>query len=779
MTSAHNPLPHSCSNRPAVYILDAANSVEEKLLRDWLQQQAPHQHSEKGTHLLRWNLEEEPKSSQLTALEALLGSGDDAVITPLRVVWLPSPDFIGSGPRLHHLLLGNPRRPGALTARYILRRFPERVCCIAGEPETIHNLAEQYKYRLQSNPKQTPDAFAGFVARQGGLALDIAERRLQGGRYKVPRFIMASLSESPAYKAALEKIAERDQTSLNETWKKSRIYMKEMISLPSRFYLDVFSRFNNFLLKLGYERDLVVDPAAIEQLRTVVRQHPSILLFTHKTYLDGAVLPKVLYDNDFPLCHVFGGANMNFAGFGFLLRRAGGIFIRRSFQDNELYKLTLRHYIGYLMEKRFPLSWAFEGTRSRLGKLMPPRYGLLKYVLDACHTTEAENIHIVPISISFDLIHDVEEYSLEQAGRIKKPESLRWYLGYIRGLRKPMGRVYMDVGDPVVLAKAPQPDDRPALHKIAFQVAVEANRVTPITLPALLTFSLLGATPRALTKTELKSELLLLINWAKDRNIRLSSDLDIDNISHLRQLLDHMLAEKLIAKYDEGPDEVYGITPEQHRVASYYRNTIIHFFVNKAIIELALLKTCDAAGDGLEQEFWEEVDQLRDLFKFEFFYSPSTEFRQEIIRELDSTHPQWKSLLQGDKACRQQLLDALQPLVGHTVLLQYVEAYKIVADLIVQQPTERPLEEKVIIATALKHGRQAYLQRRISSNASIGKILFQNCFRLLTNMGLTGSNHKEAEQPRRRIARRLQELALRLETSQVIANAFRDAQFRN
>ena len=125
-----------------------------------------------------------------------------------------------------------------------------------------------------------------------------------------------------------------------------------------------------------------------------------------------------------------------------------------------MYKITLRHYVGYLMEKRFPMNWAFEGTRSRLGKLMPPRYGLLKYVLEACHATDARNIHIIPISISYDLIRDVEEYATEQTGRGKGAESLRWFIGYIRSLARPMGKVYVDIGEPVVLDRAPDPEDQ-------------------------------------------------------------------------------------------------------------------------------------------------------------------------------------------------------------------------------------------------------------------------------------------------------------------------------
>jgi hypothetical protein len=94
--------------------------------------------------------------------------------------------------------------------------------------------------------------------------------------------------------------------------------------------------------------------------------------------------------------------------------------------------MMLRQYISYLMEKRFPLSWSFEGTRSRVGKLMPPRYGLLKYVMDSAHATGARNLHIIPISISYDMIGDVKDYAKEQSGGVKRPESLSWFVGYLR-----------------------------------------------------------------------------------------------------------------------------------------------------------------------------------------------------------------------------------------------------------------------------------------------------------------------------------------------------------
>src|SRR3546814_19100927 len=115
---------------------------------------------------------------------------------------------------------------------------------------------------------------------------------------------------------------------------------------------------------------------------------------------------------------------------------------------------------------------------------MPPKYGLMKYVLDAAHATGTKDVHFVPFVTSFDLIRDVEEYAAEQTGRNKKPESLSWFIGYMKSLKEPSGRIRLDIGEPVVIDTAPEPEDKRALAKKALEVAGEENRVNPTTATA-------------------------------------------------------------------------------------------------------------------------------------------------------------------------------------------------------------------------------------------------------------------------------------------------------
>lgn len=767
-----SPWPETAPSN-VLFLLDVHNGVELEILNKWIEE---HKNDESGqTTSISIDLGDDTKPIDTVELSTRLSLPPETVIAPLRVAWLHAQAEENASPRFRHLLLGDPRRPSPRRARHILEKTPERMHLVRGAPDTLANLRERFAINIDSKAGSAEQEFASFVARQAAIVLDLAERSLRGGRYKVPRHVASTLLARRSFQDAVEALAKSSGKSKAQLMEEAEGYMGEMVSKPSRFWLDVYAKFNNFCLSLGYEEKILYDEASVEKMRQMVRENPSMLLWTHKTYLDGMVVPKVLYDHDFPMPHMFGGANLNFPGLGYLLHRAGAIFIKRSFQDNELYKITLRHYVGYLMEKRFPMNWSFEGTRSRMGKLMPPRYGLLKYVLEACHSTDARNIHIIPISISYDLIRDVEEYATEQTGRGKGAESLRWFIGYVRSLARPMGKVYMDIGEPVVLAKAPDPDDSLALSKIAFEVAVQANQVTPVTFPSLVTMSLLGSAPKALTQEEVLEDITRLLNWARERNLRVSRDLHQSYSEKVEELLEIMISEGIITRYDEGPEVIYGIGINQHAVASYYRNTVIHFFVNKAIIELALLRASENEGEGALDVFWSEVDRQRDLFKFEFFYDPTEEFHRQIREELGRYAQNWEELVEQGTMGFGQLLSSMIPLVSHVTLQTFTEAYSVVATLAARMDHGESLSQDACITQALNYGRQAYLQRRIGSEASIGKLLFKNAYKTLESRGLTEAGDESLSQRRQDLARELREQLRRLELISAIASSSRSS----
>jgi len=729
---SNNPW-QSIDSERVLFIIDAEHKVEEKLLLDWLRKtKVEHGYRGEFRHCVV-PIAHDPENIPTDDLYVALDLPEETLVAPVRVVWRTSLDDLNRKPRWRDLLSGNPRRPSQRKAQDLLESDPNRALCILGNPATISDLRGRYEKRKEI--ASVDENLAEYVAEQASLALEVAERRLRGSRYKVPRQVSKQVRASDRYKAGLQAIMRETGASEDELRAKALPYFKELVALPHNFWQDVAGAFNRWVISLGYENKLVVDVEKLEEYRAVVREHPTALLWTHKTHMDGITMQSILFEHDFTPPHTMGGINMAFAGIGFLARRSGAIFIRRSFQDNPLYKLVLREYLAYLLDKRFPLTWSFEGTRSRVGKLMPPRYGMLKYVMDAMQQSTADDLHIIPVAINYDMNNDVKDYAAEQSGALKRPESLSWFISYLRRMRQPLGRIYVDFGDPVVVSKSAFEEDHLALQKTAFKVGVEANRVTPITLTALMSMSLLGAAPRAQTIDELE-----------------------DNMQ---------ACSELINRYDEGPETVYAVAADQHAMASYYRNTIVHHFVPKAIAEMALLEAASADGDP-QTSFWNEADRLRDMFKYEFFYVPTDQFQREIRTELAFFEPDWESNL-GDREQILRLLSTMKPLIAHACLRPYIEAYRIMADVFARLPKTETLDEKNAVAAAFKYGRQAYLQRRISSKASIGQILFKNAYKVMAGYDVVEIGDADLSDRRKSVSKRFRIMSHRIDRVRAMA----------
>ncbi|MGI9233954.1 MAG: glycerol-3-phosphate 1-O-acyltransferase [Woeseiaceae bacterium] len=749
-----------------LFVIDAAHRIEQNHLESWLEREREKRGFLGKVEQVVVPIADSPEGVHAENLCPAMRLAENTLVVPVRVVWLKGLDVKSTTPRFRDLLLGNPRRPGPIRARRILKNHPMRAKCVSGAPATIQELHQRLEHRLGLAPDE--NQLADFMAGQASIALDIAERRLRGSRYKVPRRVANNLRSSRPFVTGLRELSAETGRSIGDLQAEATTIFKELISVPQAFWLDMSYLLNKKISTLGYDAEIAVDEAGLQRIRKICKEHPAAILCTHKTHVDFPALNKVLFDHDFPALHTMGGVNMAFAGIGFLARRAGVIFIRRSFQDNPLYKLILRQYIAYLMDKNFPLSWAFEGTRSRVGKLMPPKYGILKYVIEAAHANDQRRLHIIPVAMNYDLIGDVRDYAKEQSGIKKRPESLSWFIGYMRSLRRPMGKIYMDFGEPIVLDEVPSGDDRLALSKLALQVGVEANRVTPITLASLATMVLLGSAPRALTRDELTRQIARVVFWAQARNIRITRHFEIENEAELTALAQVLIDNRLVTRYDDGPEDVYAIAPRRENVASYYRNTIIHHFVIKAIAELALAGISTEDPLPLES-FWQETDRLRDLFKFEFFYAPREEFREEVTQELARYEIDWQDELAEDAEFGRRLLRAFKPLVAHATLTQFVEAYYVVSNVAAITPHDTAIDADDCLKRSFAYARQAYRQRRISSEASIGKLLFQNGYKWIENRGFAAAGGPELAEQRVQARQGLQELMHRLQRIQALA----------
>ena len=765
-----------------LFLLDAASGLEERLLRAWVQRNLPEGADPTNVEVFRIPSSRRRRRRRPDPnLEAALAAGENPILAPLRVVWLAEKRQGRRSVRLSDVLkLGDPRDPDPLREHWFLHTAPERCRIVAGEPAPASELRHRWRRAVGSDVGDTV-GIAEFVARQAVLALERAERQLRGNRYKVARFVDEDILSRPAFRGGVTRLARRLGRKESSVAKEASRYLREIAASQSPFVIDLVVQLWRLMYSRGYGDVLQYNREELEGLSALAQQHPVCFLPTHKSNLDHAVLQSMLHENGFPPTHTAGGINMNFFPLGPLVRRSGVFFIRRSFKDNAVYKFVLHHYIDYLIEKRFSLEWYLEGGRSRPGKLLPPHFGLLAYVVDAYRRGKSEDIYLIPVSIAYDQISDVGDYAAEQRGAVKEAESFSWFLRIARRLRRRYGDIHICFGEPVSLRKAvgpPEPDAEPdadeeslSLQKLAFEVCVRINRATPITPISLVTLAMLGRGDRALSVEEMINALDNLVGYVRKRHLSTTQEIDLDTADGVRRTLDQLVDNGVLTRYDEGPEAVYAISPDQHLTAAYYRNTVIHYFVNGAIAELALLRAAEDGVTDRATEFWEEALRLRDLLKFEFFFAEKESFLAEIRQELSLQDAGWEERLEGGADAITGLLSRMRPFSAHRILRPFLEAYRVVGDALERRDPAEPLDEASFQNDCLALGKQYTLQRYIKSAESVSKTLFGTALKLASNRELTDPGGEDLAARRGAFAEELREAIRRVDAVQALVDA--------
>jgi glycerol-3-phosphate O-acyltransferase len=767
-----------------ILLLDASTRFERRLLEAWIRRHRPADASAGTADSIAIPPSRRQRSARPDPrLEATLTEGDDPLLAPLRIVWLPPERPDGSRPvTLAQILTGgDPRDPGALRQRWTLARARERCRIVAGEPAPLSELRERWLAAGGAASAET-GGLAEFVVRQAQLALERSERRLRGARYKVPRLVREDILARPVFRGAVARLARQLGRSEEAVAREAARDLAEVAAAASPTMIDLAYQLFRFLYSRGYDPRLRYDPARLEAIAALSQRHPVVFLPTHKSNLDHPVLHCMLYENGLPPNHTAGGINMNFFPIGPLVRRAGVFFIRRSFKDDEVYKLVLRSYIDYLIEKRFSLEWYIEGGRSRSGKLLPPRFGLLAYVVDAYRRGRADDVFLIPVSIAYDQIQDVADYVAEQRGGAKRRESLGWFVSLVRRIQR-AGRIHLRFGEPLSLAKAlgppdpaaePNPDEQSlALQKLAFDVCVRINEATPITPASLVTLALLGVGDQALTVEETVRSLERIVEYVERRRLPTVGDLDLRTPDGVSLALEALARTGVVACFSEGPEAVYRIAEGAHLAAAYYRNTVIHFFVTGAIAELALLHAAGPEVGERRAAFFEEALALRDLLKFEFFFPERERFVAELRREVSYHDPDWERRLEDGPEEVFALVRRFRPLSSHRVARPFLESYRIVADALVRWGPERPLERGPFLDGCQALGRQYVLQRRIHGAESVSRSYFETALRLADNRQLLAPGRPDLDARRRAFAGELASAVRRIDAVDALAAARR------
>ena len=567
---------------------------------------------------------------------------------------------------------------------------------------------------------------------------------------------VVELLGAPWYDERLSKLAAELGRDPDSVRAEAAGYLREMAASLDEGAVQAWRGFSRWLMR-AY--DVLVDEDQIANLRSLDRKATLAFAFSHRSYLDGLLLPELIVANRLSPALTFGGANLNFFPMGMWAKRTGTIFIRRQTKEIPVYRFVLRAYAAQLVQNHANLTWSIEGGRTRTGKLRPPVFGILRYIADAADEIDGPELYLVPTSIVYDQLHEVEAMTTEAYGAAKRPEDLRFMIRLARQQGERLGRAYLDFGEPLPLRKrleemrADESGTGTEIERIALDVEHRINRATPVTPTAVVSLALLGA-DRSLSISEVLATVQPLASYIAARNWAVAGAADVTNRSTIRWTLHQLVASGVVSVYDAGTEAVWGIGKDQHLVAAFYRNTAIHILVDRAIAEMALLAASETSVDGsvLPATVRDEALRLRELLKFEFLFSGRAQFEKDLADEVRLIGPVEDTTKAASAAEVRRLLDGADLLLAHLVLRPFLDAYHIVAERLAAREDEK-FDEDAFLAECLEVGKQWELQRRIASAESRSMELFKTALRLARHRELVdGFDYPDIAGRRRQFA---------------------------
>ncbi len=560
---------------------------------------------------------------------------------------------------------------------------------------------------------------------------------------------MKKILENPKFQATLKKIAEEEERGFSEVQKEAAQCIEELYTEQHPLSNALSIKGFQYMISRAYESKIDIDPEGVKKLMKLVRKNSVAFIMTHKTYLDTIVLMTTLARYGMPIPYMFGGINMAFTGLKQIGKKSGFIFIRREFKEDKVYKASLRHFISSLIDDGQHLTWNIEGTRSRTGKIVWPKMGILKYIMDGVEESNRE-IKYVPVSIVYDLIPDVKEMTEQGKGKDKKAESLLEMVNYLKKLGNQFGRAAIRFGDPVDaegLHQAIIPGqeeesyaDKNTLPRFAFEVIHKANRITPVTTVSLVCHVLLNNF--SLTKQDIEIRVAQLMHFIEKRREDVLLDRGKPIGRSIQKALILLMKGGIIQKTQSGLKAQYCLASDEYLPANYYANMSSGHLYHRAFIELALVKIADDNSPDRILHFWNEIMRLRDLFKFEFFYTNKANFSAEIEAELKRFAPNWRTVLNAPYGDVKALLEKQTIFVSESVLLIYLEAYIVVCHTLLGWDLSVEFTEKAFIKACSFKGKDLHWQGRIRRLDSVSTPFLINGFRLAQNYKLTPVNQE-------------------------------------
>lgn len=536
--------------------------------------------------------------------------------------------FYATGPvtALAAPLVGSDPRPSLARKLWKLILNPEKILVEISEPINL----QRFLIKIGREDK-TADAQA-MVLRHRLLSQITRHRQsITGPILKPAEEIKQHLLTSERLRAFMTSWARRRNMSIPQVQHEALRYVDEIAARPNSLVVKLGMGAVRWMLDNMFE-GVDFNQDGFNAVRRASRNGPLILIPCHKSHVDYLVISYLMHRNNLPCPHTFAGANLAFWPMGPIFRRVGAFFVRRSFTGAVFYAKVFSEYIHMLLEQGFNIEVFIEGTRSRNGKLLLPKLGMLSILLNAIQDGACRHVTFVPIYIGYDRVPEVGAYLQEMEGGHKEPESFWQMIRARKVLKNRFGRIYIKFCEPISLkeleneygspvADMRAKDVRALTRDLGDRVLRAIDRHTVVTPKALVSAAVLNSAHKVITREQIDFSVEAFLRYLEVMDVSRAETLLWDPPHAVTHILAAFVQQKLIRTVGrdgnaDGKDAHFLMASGKRPTLDYYKNSGIGPFVPAAMTAMAIL-----ARDAFQfasDDLYPHYRFLQDLFQNEF-----------------------------------------------------------------------------------------------------------------------------------------------------------------
>ncbi|MDZ4163650.1 MAG: 1-acyl-sn-glycerol-3-phosphate acyltransferase, partial [Smithellaceae bacterium] len=424
------------------------------------------------------------------------------------------------------ILFGQDEHTGPLRRVITFLRYASKASVIMAEPIKLSDY-------LEDNQALSTEALAGNLRGELIDRIDDEKASIVGPVLKSREEIINITLRDDLLREVIEELAVKEKKSYEALNRQARKNLQEIAADYNDALVELWARFLTWLWNNIYD-GLVIDREGLAKIRSLSKKMPFVIIPCHRSHIDYLVLSYVFYMHKIQMPFIAAGENLSFWPIGYLFRKSGAFFLRRTFKGDVLYGEVFAKYLKILMQEGLPMEFFIEGGRSRTGKMVLPKYGILSMIIQAYQEKACNDLAMIPIYIGYDKVVEEKAYLNELAGAAKEREKTTDVIKSGKILGKRFGSVYVNVGEPVLLKSylAEQEksltemntSERQSFYrKIGYEIVLAINEVSVVTPFSLVATGLLSHDRRGIAHEELMEVLDGFYEYLTHRKVRFSA----------------------------------------------------------------------------------------------------------------------------------------------------------------------------------------------------------------------------------------------------------------